>query len=265
MNSKRFAAVIAVALVTSGAAALAQTRPEQDLIESVAVRNRLYKPQGRWEIGPSVGFTVLTRLTNHYVFNLGAAYNFDDTLAGEIRGGYAYSSQTGLARQVGEELLKRDPVDEVTKTHDFSNLWEMKANGVVGVRWAPVYGKISLMAEVPVHFQTYLSAGIGAGTFHRQSLVMCFRVLSRAGGQCGSFYQEDKVAPMASAAIGFRFFTHPGGAIKLEVRDWTFPDSYRMNINRLDAETTGTPNGEAASSPGLTNLVVFDLGYSFLF
>jgi outer membrane beta-barrel protein len=263
MNSKRFAPVLAVALVTSGAAALAQTRPEQDLIESVAVRNRLYTPRGRWEIGPSVGFTVLTRLTNHYVFNLGAAYNFADTLAAEIRGGYAYSSQTGLAEQAAVEFLKRDP--PIILTDDFSNLWQMKASAVAGVRWAPVYGKISLMAEVPVHFQTYLWAGIGAGTFHRQSLVMCFQVLSRAEGRCASYFQEDKVALIASGAIGFRFFTHQGGGIKLEVRSWTFPDSYREDINPVDAAQTGTPNGREASSPGLTNLVVFDLGYSFLF
>src|SRR5918996_1324605 len=125
MNPQRFAPVLAVALFTS-AAALAQTSVDQSgeqLVESVAVRNRLYAPGGRWEIGPSVGFTVLTRLTDHYVFNLGAAYNFSDTLAGEIRGGYAYSRQTGLARQAAAEFLKEDPVQELkTIRDDFANL-----------------------------------------------------------------------------------------------------------------------------------------------
>lgn len=267
MNPKSLAPALAVALLSSGSASHAQAPDAagEQLIESVAVRNRLYTPRGRWEIGVSGGLTLLTRLTDHYLFNLGAAYNFSNELAAEVRGGYAYSRQTGLARQVAEELLKRDPFDEVTVTNDFSNLWQMEANAVAGLRWAPIYGKISLMAEVPVHFQTYVWAGIGAGTFHRQSLVMCLRVESRVDGRCASYYEEDKFAPVASGAIGFRFFTHQGGGIKLEVRSWMFPDSYREEINRLDAETTGTPNGRAAANPGLTNLVLFDLGYSFLF
>ena len=267
MNPQRFAPVLAVALFTS-AAALAQTSVDQSgeqLVESVAVRNRLYAPGGRWEIGPSVGFTVLTRLTDHYVFNLGAAYNFSDTLAAEIRGGYAYSRQTGLAEQAAAELLKEDPFQELkTIRDDFANLWQMEANAVAGARWAPIYGKISLMAEVPVHFQTYLALGIGAGTFHRQSLVMCLEVVDRSSGTCGNYYEEDKVAPLLSGALGFRFFTHPGGGLKLEVRSWMFPDSFRVQIDRRLSEAKQV-NGAAAGNPGFTNLVFFDLGYAFLF
>ena len=267
MNPQRFAPVLAVALVTSGAAALAQSSTRADreeLVESVAVRNRLYTPAGRWEIGPSAGFTVLTRLTDHYVFNLGVGYNFSNTFAGEIRGGYAYSRQTGLARQVAAELLRADPSQQKQIRDDFGSLWQMEANAIAGIRWAPIYGKISLMAEVPVHFQTYLWAGAGGGTFHRQSLVMCLQVANRSEGTCADYYQEDKLAPILSGALGFRFFTHRGGGLKLEVRSWMFPDSYRVKIDRLVAET-GVVNGSAAGNPGLMNLVFFDLGYSFLF
>jgi outer membrane beta-barrel protein len=266
MNPQRFAPVLAVALFTSGAAALAQTSAREnreELVESVAVRNRLYTPGGRWEIGPAVGLTVLSRLTNHYLFNLGAAYNFSDKFAAEIRGGYAYSFQTALARDAAAMLLVADPAVTKQVRSDFADLWQMRASAIVGVRWAPIYGKISLMAEVPVHFQTYLAAGIGGGTFHRQSLVMCLQA-DRSQGTCANYYQEDKFKPILSGALGFRFFTHQGGGLKVEIRTWTFPDSYRLLIDRKLAET-GEVNGDERGSRGFTNLVFFDLGYSFLF
>src|ERR687887_244114 len=160
------------------------------------------------------------------------AYNFSERLAAEIRGGYAYARQTGVARQVAEHLLQRDPASQLQVTEDLSGLWEMKANALVGARWAPIYGKISLLSEVPVHFQTYLWAGLGGGTFHRTSVVMCLQVLSRDEGRCGRFLEEDKTDVIGSGAFGFQFFTHQHGAFKVEIRSWLFQDSYREGINR---------------------------------
>ncbi len=37
----------------------------------------------------------------------------------------------------------------------------MGVNGSIGARWQPIYGKINLIAELPVHFQLYLWAGGG--------------------------------------------------------------------------------------------------------
>jgi outer membrane beta-barrel protein len=176
---------------------------------------------------------------------------------------------------VAQHLLQRDPQREVPVTDDLSNLWEMKVNAILGARWAPIYGKISLLSEVPVHFQTYLWAGLGGGTFHRESVVMCLRVERRTDGRCAKFRQDDKVDVIFSGALGFRFFTHQNGGIKLEVRSWMFPDSYRVNIDRTEAEkdtviacraSESVPFSECTpASKGLTNLVLFDLGYSFLF
>jgi outer membrane beta-barrel protein len=253
----------------------------QELIERVVVRQRLYTVAERFELSPTVGFTIVNRLTDHINPNLGLAYNLSETLALELRGGYAISRHTGLARQVAEHLLQRPPNREVAVTDDLTNLWEMKGNGALGVRWAPIYGKISLMAELPVHFQTYLWAGGGAGNFFRESVVYCQRVGDRASGICGNvttdangdrilepgtsaYLQESKVTWLATAALGFRFFTHPKGALRTEVRSYHFPDSYLVDINRATAEAGGT-TGEPARDPGITNLVLFDLGYSFIF
>jgi outer membrane beta-barrel protein len=251
--------------------ALAQ---EQQLIENTVVRNRLHTPGGRFEVSPSFGATLLTHLTSHYSLNVAVAYNFVSSLALEGRVGWAYSRQTGLARDVADQFL----AERKATTNDLQDLWQMGLHGAVGVRWAPIYGKLSLMAEVPAHFQAYVWGGGGLAQQHRQSVVMCSRVVNAQQGICDNrtnaqdrssasenfFLKEDRVAPIGSAAVGLRFFVGDRQGIRLEVRDWFFRDSYRVNVERAAWEA-GQPTGTPASSPGLTHIVQLDLGYTFLF
>jgi outer membrane beta-barrel protein len=264
MTASRFLLLTFATLVGQAAVAQATSVVDQELIDRTVVRNRLYTVKGRLEVAPHVGFTMVNRLTDHWNFNLSVGWNMGETLALEVRGGYALSRHTGLARQVGEHLLQRNPNSEVQITSDLRNLWEMKANGLAGIRWAPLYGKISLMAELPVHFQAYLWAGGGGGTFHRESIVFCQGGVDRAAGTCANWFTEDKVTWIASGAAGLRFFTHPGGGLRVEVRNYVWPDSFLININRRQAEL-GQPTGEPERVPGLTQIVLLDLGYTFIF
>jgi outer membrane beta-barrel protein len=177
----------------------------------------------------------------------------------EVRAGYAVSSTTSLAKQASDKLLsKADPVI----TDDFTNSWQLKFNSAVGIRWAPLYGKLSLFAEVPIHFQAYLSAGGGIGTVHRQSVVLC--TAPGAGGSCASWFEENRTTWLATAAIGMRFFTHKSGAIRFEIRDYAFRDSYLVQIDRARG-LAGVPTGVRAKNPGLNSIVFAELGYAFLF
>jgi outer membrane beta-barrel protein len=255
--------------------ALSAAGQEEQLLEEAVVRNRLYRPAGNLELSPSFGVSVLTYLTAHYTFDVGVAYNLFDTLAVEGRAGYALSRHTGLARSISESFLNRD---DKKITDELADLWRMNLHGVAGVRWAPVYGKLSLMAEVPAHFQAYLWAGGGLASFQRQSLIQCVQVVNRDLGICDDrtdplnrstasenfWVKESRVAPVVSAAVGFRFFAFERHGVKLELRDWVFRDMYRVQLSREDWEA-GRETGMPAPSPGLTHLVQFDLGYTFLF
>jgi len=265
----RSLAAIALALASPALAqnAPASSRleaPAEDVVEKVAVRNRLYSVDHKLELSPFVGLMLLTNLTEHYNFGVAGAYNFSETLAAEARLGYAYSRHTGLARDVSVQLLQRNPASELKETSDLAGLWEMNGNALVGLRWQPLYGKISLLAELPVHFQTYLWVGGGAGTFNRTSIVYCQGGANRSTGECGDWLKDFAIKPVASAALGFRFFTHQKGAIKAEVRNYLFPDSYLVKIDRSVAERGGT-TGTPAPSPGVTPLWMVDLGYAFFF
>jgi len=240
-------------LLTAGAAFAEEETDE--LVEKVAVRNRLFSVEKRIELGANVGFSILSRLTEHYNLNLSFAYNIKDWIAVEARGGYAISRHTSLADQIQTDFFANNTI---SKANDAADLWELTAHGVAGFRFQPIYGKLNLMSELPVHFQFYLWAGGGVGLLKRESMVLCAQRVSAR--ECGEFQVDNKVSPLVSVALGFRFFVAQQHGIKIEVRDWSYLDSYQINVDRATgAGGTDSPNA------GITNLVQFDLGYSFIF
>ena len=249
-------------------ALVAQAAFGQELIEKVVVRNRLYSMKGKFEVGLNGGFTLLSRLTDNINVNASAAYNIEDTLGFELRAGYGISRHTSLANQIADDFAANP---SIKTADDLSELWEMTANGAIGIRWAPIYGKISLMAELPVHFQFYVWVGGGGALLKRESIVYCQEEGRDDTGAkvCAAFLTESKFSPVVSAALGARFFVTPKHTVRLEVRDWSYPDSYLLGINRAAAMASGAGSGvvtgEPAKNPGIINLVQIDVGYSYVF
>ncbi|WP_342374198.1 outer membrane beta-barrel domain-containing protein [Myxococcus stipitatus] len=274
MNARtlRVFAPLMVWLTAAGAAA---QEADEAVLDNVVVRNRLYEPGGHLEVSLGVGLPLQTHLTAHYFFDAGLAYNVFNTLAVEARVGYAASRHTGLARSISESFLARE---DKRVTDELEDLWQMNFHGVAGIRWAPIYGKLSLVSDLPAHFQAYVWAGGGMGSFKRNSVIQCSQVVDRDQGVCDNrtnlgdrdsasedyWVRETRVAPMVSAAVGFRFFILNRHGLRLELRDWVFKDQYRVNLVRDEWEA-GRVTGESARSPGLTHLVQFDLGYTFSF
>ena len=231
-----------------------------EILERAVVRNRLFSVAHRLEITPVLGVSLVDRLVSHLNFTLGVAYNFSDHWAVEGRVGYAISGHNGLADQVAQHFLQKD----IRMVDDLSSLWEMKANALAGIRWSPIYGKISLVAELPVHFQFYLWAGGGVGHFRRQSLVFCQQLSEVTPGtfRCGGWRTDSRVRGVASAAVGWRVFTGQRGSLLVELRNYLFADSYLVGIDKSVAGANGQ-TGTPARSPGLINLVLLDFGYTF--
>ncbi len=272
MKMLRLTGCLLIALSASAAFA-----DDDELVEKVVVRNRLFNVDGHFEAGLNVGFSMLPRLTDHYNFTVSGAYNFIDTLAVEVRVAYAYSHHTGLADKMALDFAA-NPGLYATKTADLNDLWQMGFNAIAGVRWQPLYGKISLMAELPVHFQAYLWAGGGVALLHRESLLICNQPFKKCQNYSDStqpdyksgpspFFEEDKVGPLVSLALGFRIFVSGRHALKLEFRDYSWLDSRYENVNRAAAQNPSNPtgNGNLVASPGITNLVQIDVGYAFIF
>ena len=259
-------------LALSASAAWAQAASGEELVEKVVVRNRLFNVEGRFELGANVGFSMLSRLTDHYNLNVSAGYNFMDALALELRVGYAISSHTGLADDIADKFFAQSKT-AIPNATDLQDLWEMKFNAIVGLRWQPIYGKLGLMAEVPVHFQFYIWLGGGVAMLNRTSVVICNQegmVQNPDTGKnelkCVNYLKDSKVGPLVSLALGFRFFLTNNQIVRFEIRDWSWIDSYLTGANRVAALNASNPTGNGTPvSPGITNLVQFDLGYTFIF
>jgi hypothetical protein len=95
-------------------------------------------------------------------------------------------------------------------------------------------------------------------------VVICRQVTSREEGTCGDWFTESRVAPVVSAALGFRLFTGVHGAVLLELRSLVWKDSYLFGVDRAAAES-GNVTGQRAPSPGFTNTMLIQLGYAFIF
>ncbi|MBK7858778.1 MAG: outer membrane beta-barrel domain-containing protein [Archangiaceae bacterium] len=239
------------------------------LVEKVAVRNRLFTTERRFELGLNLGFMVLTQLTEHYTANLDLAFNIVNTFAIELLAGGSYSRHTSLARDVADQQAAKS-VSATTRWNDLSGLWEMVGNAVVALRWQPLYGKIGgalqdLLFGNPIHFQFYVTAGGGAGYFKRDSIVICLHKTSNA---CDEWLSESKVGPLFTGGLGFRFFLPTYGnhhSLKLEVRDWIYLDSYNLQV-KANQVTPSNPTPEAqAASAGVTQLWQVMVGYSYMF
>jgi outer membrane beta-barrel protein len=257
MTARNLPRFVSLALVLTVLSASAQ----EQVLDPAAVRHRLFSPGERLEASFTVGLPAREYLTAHYNLNAGLAYNFFNTLGVEARAGYALSRHTGLARSISESFLARE---DKKITDELEDMWEMNLHGVVGARWAPIYGKLSLLADETAHFQAYLWAGGGVASLRRQSIIQCSQVADRDLGACSQWRVETRMAPVATGAAGFRFFLANGHALRFELRDWVFADQYRVNVQREDWEA-GRESGEPAPNPGFTHLVQFDIGYSFIF
>ena len=253
-----------------------------DVVERVVVRNRKYTTWQKFEVTPTVGFSLSNRLTNHTNFQLGLAYNFSETWALELRPGFALSSITDVGEQARDKVYATDPTqpgERNRETDDFQDMWRMEWQALLMPRWTPIYGKLNLVTELPIHFQAYLTAGGGAVGLTHESAVYCQNSLALPAegepanrpGQCGgngNGYLSDSRATWAAAVGGgFRFFLSDLVLLRLELFDMVYPDEYRVGIRRAEAEqeAPGSPAESGSVETGLTNVLMFNVGASVVF
>ncbi|AKU90562.1 hypothetical protein AKJ08_0949 [Vulgatibacter incomptus] len=247
-----------------------------DVVEKVVVRNRKHRVMDALELSPSVGFSVTNRLTSQTNFQLGIAYNFSETFALEARGGYALGGLTSVGDDA-RASRKTNPFTTNEKLVDeFQDLWRLQWQALLMPRWTPIYGKINLATELPIHFQAYLTAGGGAVGLTQDSVLYCQQSLSGSeesaktgfADVCPGFANETRADWAIAGGGGFRFFVTDSVLLRMEIFDIAYPDTYRKGIDRGRAarEVMGAaPQEGTVTSAGLTNVLFFNLGASVVF
>jgi len=159
--------------------------PARTLAERIpSVTRRVFVKQGRVELFPSVGLTLNDPFFDHVVGTLGLSFHVLESLSVGVAGDY-YGS---LRAQV--------PVFGSTQK---PGLNRPVYAGRLELTWAPLYGKLSLLAESVLHFDFFLVGGAGM-------------IATKRG--------DPTVA--AVVGIGQHYFVADWLALRIELRDQFF-------------------------------------------
>ncbi len=281
--------------------------------EATVVKNRIYADDGRFDLQLNYSFGVANTMTATQGIVLTAAYHLTEAFAIEVLAGYFFGGATDLAGQTqcpgapssggsancvdatgkpfvvnGQAVGPSIFSGATGKTFsDVPNLWTLNGlNLQAGLRWEPVYGKLSLLTAFPVHFKWFLALDGGVAQFSRNSLNFCTNYNAALNGMTGdcainetgnqvynpqtgsgsstySTLQESQWSWVASAATGFRFVFLRQGTINLGLREYVWGDSYRVNFTA--SQFSKTPASSIQTSGGLTASLFADLGLGWTF
>ena len=235
------------------------------------IKNRLFHVGGRAELSLGITTAVNARFTSVLGGLAAFDYNFTEWLALEGDGLYGYTSLTDLAQRVREKLKvpKSDATPQSRIGDEVSNMGQMQWGGSLGVRFAPVYGKMSIFAEVPLHFQFYLLAGVGASGLKYESLNFCVARAGPTSSVCNAYRADSAVGLTGQLGLGMRVFLADSIAVKLELRDFIYSDNYLTGVDLSAgskcASSLTDPACGTAASPGAVTTALFSGGVSYLF
>jgi len=209
--------------------------PLKDRIPPVTGHNFLMAR--RFELAPTVSFSFRDAFWTKYVLGLTATYHFTETLGLGLRAGYAIKTVSGAAQICVPGQACRSP----TKS-ELDGKGPGQINLVTGLdfEWAPLYGKISLLAEGFAHFNLYLVAG---------PMVVQYQAPLDAGLP-GS---ESAWSVGGEVGLGMRFFFNRWMALRFELRDGIYRE-----------KTVGATETSKAQYQ-VRNQLFFDIGLSFFF
>lgn len=158
--------------------------PWKTLAERIpAVSNRAFQKDHRPELDLQLGLSATDPFFRYVIPRLGVHYYFTEVWGAGIHIGY-----DGAIRNTPRIADKPTGFVEPNLNHPNLNI------GIEGV-WAPIYGKISWLAENVSHFDTYLALGAS------------FIMLKEGSGISGDI------------AIGQHYYMTSAWALKLEVRE----------------------------------------------
>lgn len=190
--------------------ALAQAEVLENPGTTSAVQDRLYRMNHELMLG--VGALPADAYYKGYYAGVSYTYHFSDSFAWQVgRGAYSYNVETSLRRQ-----LERD--FGVSPT---ASAFEDEVNWMVGsdLMWSPIYGKLAILNNRVIHFETFL---LGGATVFK---------LNRSG--------PAGFKPGANVGLGVRVFKSNSVSFRLDVtNNFVFTGATRViNIPTIQLAT----------------------------
>lgn len=193
------------------------------------VSGHLFLKQGRFEFSPSATLSIKDAFFSKYILGGTLTYHPTETLGLSLRAGYSINTVASAAQicTFGADGTRgcRQPT---YADLDGEAPGQMTLLGGVDVQWAPIYGKISLLAEQFLHFDLYGVGGVTAVQYRGPD-------------------QSALLTPGGNVGVGMRFFLNRWVTVRTEFRDLIYVEK------ALNPATT------------LRNQLLFELGVSLFF
>jgi outer membrane beta-barrel protein len=203
------------------------------------VSGHLFLKKGRFEFSPSATLSLRDAFFSKYIFGGTLTYHPLETLGVGLRLGYALNTVAGAAQictftDAADGSATRGCASPTMNQLDGRAPGQLKLLAGADVQWAPIYGKLSLLAEKFVSFDLYGVAGASAVQYRGPDLASSTAAKNymTAGGNVG---------------VGARFFFNRWVTLRTEVRDLIYVEKGRTENNYL------------------RNQLMFELGVSFFF
>ncbi|MEN9797267.1 MAG: hypothetical protein RL653_963 [Pseudomonadota bacterium] len=196
--------------------------PLRDRVRPVS--GLLLPEKGRFELSPLVSLSFRDAFFTKYAFGLQASYHLDEAWAVALRGSYVVSTVSGSA-QVCTPSSEAAGTTRGCAPPDYSQL-NGRAPGQLGLlagaelQWAPIYGKVALVAEQFAHFKMYGLLGPTYVSYLGPSSVVGVpsTSMSTVGGTAG---------------VGFRFVLNRFLALRAELRDLVYLEQVTAETSQL--------------------------------
>lgn len=166
--------------------------------------DKRYSSRGRHQISANFSTSVATKFVEGTGAYLTYGYNFTDIFGAEIGGGFFGTRESSIMAEVRQNFPNMEP----PLTDLYQMQWLAQADLVV----IPIYGKMSFASEFDPSYDVLLLGGGGVAGTKRKVVT---------GGQEGSV---SSVAPTFNFGVGFRFFINRWVGLRLEFRDFFYPE-----------------------------------------
>ncbi len=259
----------ALVVTTSSHPALAQeiqlTGP---LAGAPAVRHEQLFREGRFEVAPTVSFTLLSEYNRTILFGARAQYNITDWFAVGVWGAYgAVQIETNLAQEINGQG-PREPQTAVNLPPTGGNFDNQVAYmqwvAVPQVQLTPFRGKLAIFQKFFVNADAYLHAGVGfVGLQERGD---CGATGQTSCTSASSFSLAARTAVAPSFGLGFNFYFARFMSLGLEYRALPF----QWNQGGFDTSGGGLngnyPDNKISSADQtftFNQMLTVSLGFSF--
>ena len=215
---------VCLGLVLLSSTVLAQKKDERrrTLEGQPAVRHRYELRAGRFELGPSFGFS-LDRAVRH-AFTIGAKleYHITDAFSVGADVGYGIGFNTGLASELEESYAdaNESPAWEKLTTR----MSDIKMQGDVRFAWTPVYGRIAVFSKMFVLYDLYAFGGVAlAYTANKGTAGTHWGIGDTINDDVDAANEGFRAG--VAMGLGLRIYFNHWIAMGLEVKDLMFMDN----------------------------------------